>query len=216
MIKINLLGKKKVAAPFGLDEKLAKLGIKPEDFSALQPVLIKVAVLGAGLYLADYIPNYFYQQKMQELDQRIAGLNERKNALSSEMASKKEITKKMEQLNKEEIDIQRQLNAVAALQRDRSLAFRTLDNIVTAVPPKVWVTKLSYNNRSMNIRGSSWEYFPINDFIKTLNEYTQYMNVNFKGIETETSSKPLAGVPEAVQRIKTFDVDFVVKGTTTE
>ena len=216
MIKINLLGKKKVAAPFGLDEKLAKLGVKPEDLATLQPALVKVGVIIAGLYVAEYVPNHIYETKMAELDQRIAALNERKNALNSEMASKKDITKKMEQLNKEELDIQRQLNAVNGLQRDRSLAFRSLDNIVTALPPKVWVSRIAYNNRQINIKGSSWEYFPINDFIKTINEYTQYTNVNFKGIETEGSAKPLAGVPEAAQRIKTFDVDFLVKSSTGE
>lgn len=216
MIKINLLGKKKVAAPFGIDEQLAKLGFKAEDFAALQPALIKLGVLLIGLYLADYVPNYLYQEKMKELDTKIQGLNERKNTLNQEMQSKKEITKKMEQLNKEELDIQRQLNAVNGLQRDRSLAFRTLDNIVTALPPKVWVTKLSYDNRKISIAGSSWEYFPINDFIKTINEYTQYTNVNFKGIETEGSGKPLPGIPEAAQRTKKFDVDFLVKGSSGE
>ncbi len=215
MIKVNLLGKKQVAAPFGLDETLAKIGVKPGDLEALKPVILKLVVLLAGLYLADYVPNEWYRQKMAELDQKIQGLNERKNALNTEMASKKEITKKMEALNKEELDIQRQLNAVNGLQRDRSLAFRTLDNIVTALPPKVWVTRVAYENKQINIKGSSYEYFPINDFVKTINEFTQYTNVNFKGIETvaDGATKPLPGVPEAAQRIKIFDIDFIVKSS---
>lgn len=213
MIKINLLGKKQVAAPFGLDEQLAKIGIKPDDLAALKPGLIKAAVIAVGLYCAEYVPNMLYQEKMQELDQQLNGLNERKTALNKDLAAKRDIRKQMETLNKEELDIQRQLNVVNGLQRDRSLAFRTLDNIVTALPPKVWVSQILYKSRAISIKGSSWEYFPINDFIKTINEYTQYTKVNFRGIEASGSAKPLPGVPEAAQKIKTFEVDFEVKSS---
>jgi len=214
MIKINLLGKKQVAAPFGLDEHLAKIGIRPDDLVALKPGLIKVAVIALGLYCAEYVPNMLYQERMQELDQQLAGLNDRKTALNKELTAKRDIRKQMETLNKDELDIQRQLNVVNGLQRDRSLAFRTLDNIITALPPKVWVSRISYKSREISIKGASWEYFPINDFIKTINEYTQYTNVNFKGIQATGNAKPLPGVPEAAQKVKNFDVDFVVKGST--
>ena len=216
MIKINLLGKKKAAGggvPFGLDEQFQKLGISPAELSEMRPALIRFAVLMLGLYGANYAPTYYHQMQITELDAEIATLTEKAQSLTQELASKKDIRKQMEQLNKEEIELQRQLNAVNALQRDRSLAFRTIDNLIISLPSKVWITTLNYKNRVVSIKGSCWEYFPINDFVKSINESTQYTEVNFKGITTENPASLIPGIPEAMQKIKNFDLEFKVKGS---
>ena len=147
------------------------------------------------------------------LDAQIAELAQQSSKLTAELATKRDIRKQMDQLNKEEVELQRQLNAVNALQKDRSLAFRTVDNIVVSLPQKVWLTKIEYQDRTMDLDGRCWEYFPINDFVKTINESTQYMNVAFRGIEAELVQNKVQGVPEAVQKIKAFNVKFSVKGT---
>lgn len=215
MIKINLLGKRKASGPipFGLDEKLAKLGIRPEDLLELRPALLRLGVLLAGLYLANYVPNELHRRKIEMLDAQIAEFAQQSSKLTAELATKRDIRKQMDQLNKEEVELQRQLNAVNALQKDRSLAFRTVDNIVVSLPQKVWLTKIEYQDRTMDLDGRCWEYFPINDFVKTINESTQYMNVAFRGIEAEAVQNKVQGVPEAVQKIKAFNVKFSVKGT---
>lgn len=211
-IKVNLLGKKKAQVPFGLDEKLQKLGFRPEDMETLRPGFVKFVAALVGLYMANFIPTYFYEQKMQELDDSLAAVTKRVEAAKAEMAAKREIRKQMEQLNREEIELQRQLNAVNGLQRDRGLAFRTLDNLVANLPQKVWISKVTYANKTIGLEGSCWEYFPINDYVKFINESTQYSSVNFKGIRAENPQNKIPGVPSALQKIKVFDVEFNVKG----
>jgi Tfp pilus assembly protein PilN len=216
MIKINLLGKKKSAGggvPFGLDEQFAKLGINPAELSEMRPALARFGVLLAGIYIANYAPTYYHEMQIKELDAEVAVLTEKANTLNQELATKKDVRKQMEQLNKEELELQRQLNAVNALQRDRSLAFRTIDNIIISLPSKVWIDTIIYKNREVTMRGSCWEYFPINDFVKSINESTQYTEVVFKGITTENPSSLIPGIPEAMQKIKNFDLDFKVKGS---
>jgi len=216
MIKVNLLGKKAAASgaiPFGLDEKLAKLGVTPADLEEARPGLARLGVLLAGIYLANAIPFHFHEQKKAELDASLNELNIQSKKLSVELASKKDIRKQMDQLNKEEVELQRQLNAVSALQKDRSLAFRTLDNMIVSLPQKVWFNGLDYKDRLVTVRGGCWEYFPINDFVKAINESTQFTNVNFKGIASEAPQQIVPGVPEAMQKIKNFELEFKVKGT---
>lgn len=214
MIKINLLGKKKTATPvpFGLDEKFAKLGIRTDDLGELRPHLIKGGALLAGLYIVNYVPTYFYEQKLNELNQQLNALSEKSSVLEQELASKKDLRKQMEDLNKGEIDLQRQLNAISALQRDRGLAFRSLDAIVVSLPRKVWLTNYAYNERKIVLNGQSWEYFPINEFVKSITESSQNRDIIFRGITTQDSTNPVPGVPAAQQRIKTFDVEYMVRG----
>jgi Tfp pilus assembly protein PilN len=212
MIKINLLGKKKVAAPFGLDAVMERLGISADDLSALRPVVAKTAVVLVGLYLCDYVPSYILATKIAELDKKIKVISDKTTALQAELNSKKEIRKQQEQLDKEESEVNRQLAAINGLNRDRSLVFRAVDGMTTVLPATVWLSKMSYGDHKFSLIGSSWDYFPINDFVKALNESTQFQNVVFKGITTEAPGKYIPGVPESIQKVKNFEVEFGVKG----
>lgn len=214
MIRINLLGKKKVAAmPFGIDEKLEKLGVSLTDFNDLRPAIVRIITLVVGLYIANFVPTYLHEEKMRELDEKQAKLTQKSSDLQKELNTKKDIRKQMEQLNKEEVELQRQLNAVNALQRDRASAFSTLNDIVQqlAKTQKVWIEDLKYENRKVILNGRAWEYFPINDFVKSIIESTRYTNVLFKEITAEDAKKLVAGVPEALQKTKKFSLEFIVR-----
>lgn len=215
MIKINLLGKKKAVqgVPFGLDERLAKLGVTTSDLQEMRPHLVRLAILIVGVYLANYVPTYLHEEKKAELDAQIASLATKTEALNKELAAKKDLRKKMEELNKGESELNRQLAAIAALQKDRSLAFRAVDTVVTQLPGKVWINNVTYSNRQVRISGSCWEYFPINDFVKSITESAQFRDVIFRGIQTEPSKNKVPGVAEQLQRIKNFDLEFMVKGS---
>ena len=213
MVKINLLGKKATPAPFGLDSVFEKIGFKPEELGELRPGLIRIVVLLVLVYLANFVPTYLQQMKIKDLDAKVQVINDRKAVLQAELNAKKEFRKQMDQLNKEEVELQRQLNAINGLNRDRGLAFRTMDHIVSSVSSKVWITKSTYKNKAVQINGSSWEYFPINDFVKTITEFSQYTNVVFKWIRAEAPLKPVTGVPLSAQKVKNFELEFRVKGT---
>lgn len=216
MIKINLLGRAKKLqgrVPFGLDTHLEKVGIRFEEVEALKPKLIMFASLLTLAYAAYFIPNYLHQEKMAELDRQMSSLESRLGELRKELASKKEIRKNMEQLSKEEGEMQRQLNAVNALKKDRSLAFRSLNDLAVSLPQKVWFSMISYKERLISLTGKSWEYFPINDFVKYLNNSALYHSVLFKGVTTEDPQQKIPGIPDSKQKIKNFIVEFKVKGS---
>lgn len=217
MIRINLLGKKKVAnVPFGLDEHLEKLGVSAADFDDFRPILLRLVVLGAGLYVANFVPAYLHTEKITRLDAEVAKLTQRSGELQKELVSKKDIRKQMEQLNKEETELQSQLSAVNALQQGRGLAFKTLNDLMVQIGNvgKVWLEDLRYERTRVTLNGKSWEYFAVNEFVKSIGESTHYSNVLFKEISTESPRfKLVPGVPESMQKIKRFGLDFTVKET---
>jgi Tfp pilus assembly protein PilN len=214
MIRINLLGKKKAGnIPFGLDEKLEKLGISFSDFQELRSGLVRLASVAAGLYIANFIPGYLREEKMQSLALELQKLTARSAALDRELGAKKDIRKQMEQLNKEEGELQRQLNAVTALQQGRSLAFSILNDVVSKLEKaqKVWIEDFKYEGRKITLNGKSWEFLSVNDFVKSIAESTRYANVMFKEITAEDVKKLIPGVPEATQKTKKFALEFSVK-----
>ncbi len=215
MIRINLLGKKKVAAaPFALDEKLEKIGVKPGDLLEFRSTFFKIVFIWAGLYAASYVPTHLHDERVRVLDAELATLTTKSADLQKELATKKDIRKQMEQLNKEESELQRQLNAVNALQQGRGMAFITLNDLVNQLEKskKVWIDDVKLDDRKVILNGKSWEYIPINDFVKSITESTRYGNVLFKEIITEPSTmKPVPGVPESAMKIKRFGLEFSVK-----
>ena len=169
LIKINLLGKKQTPAPSGLDVLLEKAGIKMDDLVALKMPLLKAGIMALGFYLAEYIPNAIQEQMIQELDVKLNAITQKTDALQKEVNAKREIRRQMEQLTKEENELNRQLNIISNLSRSRALAFKILDNITLMLPQKVWINRLEYTDGKLLVDGSSWEYFPVNDFVKSLN-----------------------------------------------
>lgn len=214
MIKINLLGRKKSSGgvlPPALVEQLEKLGLSAEDVQEMRTGLVRLALLLVGAYAAMQVPTHFFEQKKAELDQRIATLSQESQSLAQTLASKEDVRKQMDQLNKEENELQRQLNAINSLQNNRGLAFRTLNNLVVSLPPKVWLDSIGYQDGQIALKGSCWEYFPINDFVKSINESTQYTGVNFKGIVATDAPQKVPGVRDALQKTKNFELEFRVK-----
>ena len=211
LIKINLLGKKKVSAPFGIDKLLEKSGIKLEDLSALKIPLLRVAVIVIGVYLAGYIPETIQERELAELDQKLSVVTKKADALQKEVTAKKEIRRQMDQLTKEENELTRQLNIISSLSKNRSNAFNTFDTLTSLIPAKVWVNRLDYMAGKISMEGASWEYFPINDFMKALNESLFFQDVNLKGIAAEATGKPIPGVPAVLQKIKSFELNMSVK-----
>ncbi|MGK4422243.1 hypothetical protein ACSLVQ_28750, partial [Klebsiella pneumoniae] len=87
-----LLGRKKVAkVPFGLDEKLERLGINATDLQELRPGAIRIVVIATALYAANYIPGYLHDEKVKQLDADMATLQQKSGELQWELATKKDI-----------------------------------------------------------------------------------------------------------------------------
>ena len=199
--------------PFGLDEKLGKLGISVDDLKEFQPALIKLVVVVVALYLGEAVPRYFIEKKMQELEAELQKLTSKAAELQKDLASKKDIRKQMEQLNKEEVEANRQLQAVNALKQSRTYAFKALDELMVLMgkTDKVWIEDLKYEKMKMSLTGRCWEYFPINDFVKSIMESTRYSNVLFKDIQAEPAKNKMQGVPEALQKTKRFNLEYAIK-----
>jgi len=211
MIKVNLLGKKKKTLPFGIDKALEKAGVSEAQLEELKPALPKIGVILVGLYLANFIPNYFYEQRMAELQARQAQVSKTVGDLRKEIGSLKKVRQEMERLQKEEAEVDAQLSAIEGLSRGRERAFNVLNSIVEVLPQKVWLDRLDYRASSMSLAGSSWEFFPINDFVRSLTENTKFEAVTLRSIRAQPVANIEPGIPTADQKTKEFQIEMLVR-----
>jgi hypothetical protein len=70
---------------------------------------------------------------------------------------------------------------------------------------------MKFDKTRVTMTGRSWEYFPINDFVKIITESTNYTSVNFKEIKAEDAKKVIPGIPTAIQKTKIFGLEFSLK-----
>lgn len=211
MLRVNLLGKKKKQVPFGLDKLLEKAGITSGQLEELRPTGKILAVLLVGMYVIGAAPDYWLEMKVEELQARLNEVSARAETFRKELGNLKSVRQKMEALQKEEAEVDKQLTTIQALSLNRDLAFRSLNSVLELMPANAWVEVLKYRDRVFTIDGVAWEYFTVNDFVRALSENTRFSAVTLRGIRADaTKDRPIAGIPAADQKTKSFQLEFVV------
>lgn len=211
MLRVNLLGKKKKQVPFGLDKLLEKAGITSGQLEELRPAGKILAVLLVGMYVCGAAPEYWLEMKVEELQGRLNEVSARAETFRKELGNLKGVRQKMEALQKEEAEVDKQLTTIQALSLNRDLAFQSLNSVLELMPANAWVEGLKYRDRVFTIDGAAWEYFTVNDFVRALSENTRFSAVTLRGIKADaTKDRPIAGIPVADQKTKSFQLEFVV------
>lgn len=211
-IKINLLGKKKQPAPFGLDKLIDKLGGGKFDFHQFKPTLMKLTALLVAYYAAQAIPDFFYGQKLREQEAKLQTLNAQAAVLQKELTSKKEIRKQMEQLIKEEVELRRQLDVISNLSKDRILPFKIVSTVAELIPNNVWLDKLEFRGSTVSLDGLAWEYGAVNSYLRALSENSYFQALTLRSIQAdEIQGKPIPGVPVDIQKLKHFMAEMAIR-----
>jgi type IV pilus assembly protein PilN len=148
MIKINLLPQEEAPAPRSF--RLPKV-------SSVVPLVAVLAVL-AGVGLA-----YTYQaRRVVALKATIAGEEAESRRLAPEIA-------KIQSLNKERDEVNRRLDVITQLDRDRYFRVHLLDEINRALPEHMWLTRVEETSANkIAIEGVTFSNFLVSDLLQNL------------------------------------------------
>ncbi len=86
-------------------------------------------------------------------------------------------TKDVEKFKAERDDLQRRLNVIYTLQRAKTGPVRVLDDLVTAIPEKLWLTSLKEKEGKMEIKGMAMDNPTIAKFMTNLEKSGVVKNV---------------------------------------
>jgi type IV pilus assembly protein PilN len=153
MIRINLLPVRALKKKESMRQTISIL--------ALSLGLVVLVILFFHLSLAN---------KINQVETQIASYNE-------EIRKLKIDTKDVEKFKAERDDLQRRLNVIYTLQRAKTGPVRVLDDLVTAVPDKLWLTAVREKGGKMEIKGMALDNPTIAKFMTNLEKSGVVKNV---------------------------------------
>lgn len=215
MIKINLLDKKaNVSGPLAkVLEALNLTDVTPEEWATYRGFALKVLVFIIGIYVADFVPAKIREQKIAELDQTLQQLQSENQSLTQELRAKQAIRSEMEKINAAEAEIRGRLNVISSLDADRYRAFKVMDTLSLLIPDRVWISRLAFTSKTLDVNGASWEFLPINDFVTLLKQSGVFDNVRLKQINTVQSPRGIVpGVALSLQTQKQYEINMDIRG----
>jgi Tfp pilus assembly protein PilN len=170
MIKVNLLSpeRKEVAgaaaeaAPFTEEEKESKINTG----AIIGAAIITVGIIG----LLYFTQAQTIEQKQQHLQERRA----RKKALD-------EVLKTLAELEKANNMLDKKVKLISDLKSKQQDSVKMMDALCDALPDWVWLTNLTFSNRSLSITGRSLSNNLISDLINNLKGTGSFYDVQFPG-----------------------------------
>lgn len=124
-----------------------------------------VALFCVSAYFGIEFHSNSLDTRAQEIDDKIAELQNSKNSLKKEIERAKEIRSKTEQ-------IKTRAARVRQLGEGRKIAIVLLDSLQSKHPERMWFTKISYSlkNKSLVLNGYALDHTVIADYMKRLKE----------------------------------------------
>jgi type IV pilus assembly protein PilN len=111
------------------------------------------------------------------LSNQINDVQRQMTAYSEEIKRLQIDTKDVDKFKAEKEDLQRRLNIIYTLQRAKTGPVRVLDELVTALPGKLWLTSLREKNGKMEIKGIAMDNQDIAKFMTNLEKAGVIRNV---------------------------------------
>lgn len=221
MLKINLLQmKSKMAANAGsFAPILEALGIdqlSDDDILEFRGLALKAVAIAFGVWLATEVPDRILKSRVAELDIQLTELNTQLGQLRGELRSKQSVREEMKVITEKETQLKKKLTVITSLDEDRYAAFRVMDAISLLIPKEVWIKDFDLSDAGMVVRGESWEFLPINEFVGSMKQSPIFSDVRLVSIDSRDSPNPVEGVSPSVQKIKSFELRIQVDRSATK
>jgi len=173
MIKVNLLSPEK--------KEVAGGGIEAPQFEEQRENKIsKVAIIAAAVITLSLIV-YLYMDQSKTLDQLNQTLQERlarKDQLKDTLA-------KLDQMEKEKAEVDKKIKLISDLKKRQQDAVKMMDELLNALPDWIWLTNLTFSNRSLVIKGKTLGNNLISDFINNLKGTNSFFDIEFLGSQRQ-------------------------------
>lgn len=163
MIRINLLPKEE--SPRGVSFKVPAIG-------SFVPVFAALAVLAACGAM------YFQQLRVyQKVQSDVAAAKEESSKLAPQIARIRQLTAEREQVD-------RRLDAITALDKDRYYRVQLLSEMARKIPENTWLTLLEEKGPgTLKIEGITFSNFAVADLLRDLAQSDSYKSIDLDSLE---------------------------------
>lgn len=185
MIRVNLATRFRKSVPPKAEGAKSRIDLsRISDLrDHLKDVPAKKVVLHGVVALMLYVTTEAYKSgEVQKLDVKLQKINAQKPALEAKLKELKIVEDEKKQIEVDEDTLRHKLDAIKKLVEGRSTVVRILADLCKLTPKAVWLTNFDLQENSVDIKGTSIDFDPINDFEKLIDE-----NQYFKEVTTQSS-----------------------------
>lgn len=146
------------------------------------PTVSGGAVMWTAIVAVVYVGTVFsisalQQRKLNDLEHKITEAKEESARLAPQLAKIRKLTREREEVNK-------RLNIIATLDRDRYLRTQIMNDVALQLPRNMWLTRLTeQGGTSVSLEGITFSNFTIADFMNNLEKSEKFTQVSLKVAE---------------------------------
>jgi type IV pilus assembly protein PilN len=129
-----------------------------------------VAVFTVGVALASH---FAYANKVSDLEARVAANKE-------SIAELQKIIGEVNELDKQRERLKKQLGVIETLERSKKGPVRVLDELVNAIPKKVWLSSFDEKGGTLTLKGTAMDNADISEFVRTLGKTPYFKDIQIK------------------------------------
>ncbi len=168
MIKVNLVK----SIPVGSSPSAASLvegGDGPIEIGSQE--IQKQGAIRLLIILLFPLGLYFYEsQNVPDLRRQVQKRNSEIQVLQTKNNNAKGAVEEILKFNEDKEKLQRQVDTLESLQKDRDLEVKILDNIQKDIPEKVWLEKIEFKDADLKIWGMAVTDSDVSAFIDSLSK----------------------------------------------
>ncbi len=151
--------------------------------------LIILAIVPLALYGYEF-------QSLPELRSRLSSKNTVLRSLQAQNDKAKGAVDEITKFKEDQARLQRQIDTLEGLQKDRLREVKILDNLQKDIPEKVWLTKLEFNDGNVKIAGAATVDSEISNFMDNLQKSVFLRDVKLGKSADEPSDRGILKVFE--------------------
>lgn len=201
MIKVNLLPEQKAKGK-GLRKKAGGTA-KPKIEIPVAWILIGLAaVLGTMVVLG--LVQWTREKKADSIMQETMAVDAQIKKLGGDI-------QKLEEYKRQKDDLEKKLNVILQLKVAQKGPVHVLDQLASAVPPRLWIQEFAENGSSMTVVGSTTDHQQISAFMDNLEKSPFFSGVELTSAMIGAAKGATATNVEAGQTLKSFQLSAAVQ-----
>ncbi|MBS1982783.1 MAG: PilN domain-containing protein [Bdellovibrionales bacterium] len=160
-------------------------------------ILLMVASIGAGFFMRSFVRDFTSRKEaalrveVNKLDQQIAEEKKKLDAL-------KGLAQEADAYERQMAELQRKLAIIESLGKNRNLAVRMVDFIVSEMPSNIWLAKMNLDTRTeqkVEVLGNATSLQLVSEFMRRLEGavfFPRWQLVETSSRDASTASDPKA------------------------
>ncbi len=191
MIKVNLVKVIPIVNPStGVIDSTEGIDLAATDIQ--RQGVIRLAVLAI-------VPLLLYCYELQNIPDLKSRLNSKKAVLTSLTEKNERAKGAVEEIGKFKEDqarLQKQIDTLEGLQKERLREVKILDNLQKDIPEKVWLTRMEFQDTTLKISGAATADLEVSTFMDNMSHSVFLRDVSLLKSDSETTDRGILKVFE--------------------